>query len=51
MREKHAAVGQLTGPPNLSLTQPGLSDGEQGLGPLLGSVRDLKMTGLWAGED
>lgn len=49
-REKHAAVGQVTGPLNMSPAQPGLSDGDQPLGPLLGSVGDLKKTGLWAGE-
>lgn len=49
-REKHAAVGQVTGPLNMSPTQPGLSDGNQPLGPILGSVGHLKKTGLWAGE-
>jgi len=51
MKEKHAAVGQVTGPLNTSPTQPGSSGGEEGVGPLLGSARDLKVTGLWAGED
>lgn len=40
-REKHAAMRQATGPLNMSPTQPGSSDGEQGVGPLLESVGDL----------
>lgn len=43
-------MGQATGPLITSPAQPGSSDGEQGVGPLLGSAGDLKMMGLWAGE-
>lgn len=37
-------------PPEHIMHSSWLSDGEQGVGPLLGSVGDLKMTGLRAGE-
>lgn len=43
-------MGQVTGPLKMSPMQLGLSEREQGVGPLLGPVTDLKMTVLWAGE-
>lgn len=45
-REKHTVMGQVTGPLKMSPMQLGLSEREQGVGPLLGPVTDLKMTAL-----